>query len=258
MDKYEKRELEIIDKLKQGKSREEISIDYDYSTWKSLDIFMRRRGYIWRGDKNIYELETTNIDNIRDELISGISIKAEQVVNRIDNGEDPRDLAKSLGFSDHREMGEYMEEEGLSWDSELGNYIESEGEISHAKGRNTNLESTTGNLEARLETESMDINLAGIEKYIPILELLYEHRDSLSELLLNNDSNDVPNYIIPGAAKAKTIYMSDKLGRLLADFTSKNGGSISQRSVVETGIIMYLKKYGGSYKKDVEMLLNKK
>lgn len=50
--------------------------------------------------------------------------------------------------------------------------------------------------------------------------------------------------------------MNDKIARLMADFTSNNG--ISQREVVEAGIIMYLKKYGGSYKRDVEMLLNKK
>ena len=46
MASYDKRELEIIDKLKQGRTREDIAKDYDYSTWKSLDIFMRRRGYI--------------------------------------------------------------------------------------------------------------------------------------------------------------------------------------------------------------------
>ena len=48
--------------------------------------------------------------------------------------------------------------------------------------------------------------------------------------------------------------MNDKIARLMADFSTTN--NISQREVVETSIILYLKQYGGSYKKDIELLLN--
>lgn len=54
----------------------------------------------------------------------------------------------------------------------------------------------------------------------------------------------------------KSIYMNDKLARLMAGFSSSN--NISQREIVETSIILYLKKYSGSYGKDIENLLNKK
>ena len=84
--------------------------------------------------------------------------------------------------------------------------------------------------------------------------MLYENRDRLSEVLLENDQGNIPKYIVPGAAKTKSIYMNDKIARLMADFSTTN--NISQREVVETSIILYLKQYGGSYKKDIELLLN--
>ena len=148
MSSYDKRELEIIQKLKEGRTREDIAKDYDYASWKSLDIFMRRRFYIWNGEENIYEPETTNTDNIRDQLISNISIKAEQVMNRISEGEDPRQIAKSLGFDDgHREMADYMEREGLIWDSEEGNYVESNVKSSNSNDCLSNEKSNTGHSE---------------------------------------------------------------------------------------------------------------
>ena len=50
----------------------------------------------------------------------------------------------------------------------------------------------------------------------------------------------------------KIKYKINQGGRLI----QKTTNNISQREVVETSIILYLKQYGGSYKKDIELLLN--
>ena len=255
MSSYDKRELEIIQKLKDGRTREDIAKDYDYSTWKSLDIFMRRRFYVWNSDENIYEPETTNTDNIRDQLISNISIKAEQVINRISEGEDPRQIAKSLGFEGNRQMSDYMEKEGLVWNSQEENYVE--GNIKsingNVKGGDEKL-NTEDSVRSKKHEFSGNMDSGELSKYLPIFEMLYENRDRLSELLLEDNSGNIPKYIVPGASKTKSIYMNDKLSRLMADFASNNG--VSQREIVEAGIILYMRRFGGSYKKDIDLLLN--
>lgn len=43
---YDKRVKEILEKLESGRSRESISEDYNYSTWKSLDVYMRRLDFL--------------------------------------------------------------------------------------------------------------------------------------------------------------------------------------------------------------------
>lgn len=260
MSSYDRRELEIIQKLKDGRTREDIAKDYDYASWKSLDIFMRRRMYIWNSDENIYEPEKTNTDNIRYQLISNISIKAEQVINRIADGEDPRQIAKSLGFEEgNRQMSDYMEKEGLIWDSEEENYVE--GNIKSTNS-NASLSSKESELEDSVRSKKdeirknidLEVDSEELSRYLPMFEMLYENRDRLSELLLEDNVGNIPKYIVPGASKTKSIYMNDKLSRLMADFASTSG--ISQREIVETSIILYMKRFGGSYKKDIDLLLS--
>lgn len=260
MSSYDKRELEIIEKLQQGRTRADIAEDYNYTTWKSLDIFMRRRDYIWNGDANIYEPETTHTESIRDQLISNIPIKAEQVINRIAEGEDPRQIAKSLGFDGgHREMADYLDKSGLIWSSSAKNYVEKDIGDVNSKVRVSSEKHHTDDFQRSKKEDfekniNLGANLGDLEKYLPLFELLYENKERLSELLLGSESGSMPKYIVPGPAKTKSIYMNDRLSRLMADFSATN--NISQREIVETSIILYLKQFGGSYKKDIERLLD--
>ena len=92
------------------------------------------------------------------------------------------------------------------------------------------------------------------EQDIPVLELLYDNKDKLSELLLEKNVSIIPSYAVPGTAKNKSIYMSDLLGRLLEDFSGTK--NLRQKEIVETALIEYFKKYG--YKEEVKLLLNKR
>lgn len=251
---YNKRVKEILEKLEAGRTREDISDDYKYSTWKSLDIYMRRKGFRWNGSKNIYEPEITRLDSIKDDLLSTIPLKAERIIDKFDEGLDPRTIANDMGFNDHRELAEYMKDNSLKWDSELNNYIEvlgfntGEYNIEETKKEDSVEEKPSKNNSTGIEN-SIDIN-----KFIPILELLFDNKDKLSELLIEKNVSNTPSYAVPGVSKNKSIYMSDLLGRLLEDFSKTK--NISQKEIVQTSLVEYFQKYG--YHEEVKLLLNKR
>ncbi len=251
---YTKKVKEILEKLDAGRDRNSISEDYNYSTWKSLDIYMRRKGFRWNGSENIYEPEVSRLDSIKEELLSTIPLKAERIMDKFDEGLDPRTIADDMGFNSHREIASYMKENSMKWDSELGNYIQ----VFNLVDKDNRIEEDKDDIIIEDEDiitadvsmyESKDMN-----KYIPILELLYKSKDKLSSMLLENNTSIIPSYAVPGVAKNKSIYMSDLLGRLLEDFSQTK--NVKQKEIVQTALIEYFKKYG--YNQEVKLLLEKK
>ena len=61
----------------------------------------------------------------------------------------------------------------------------------------------------------------------------------------------IPRYAIPGMARTKAIYMSDKVANVMGEFSREK--NVTQREIVEAAIVEYLQKYG--FKQEVEMLL---
>ena len=91
-------------------------------------------------------------------------------------------------------------------------------------------------------------------RYLPLLKMLGDNKDKLLDLIVVDSKGIIPKYAVPGTPKTKSVYMSDLLSRLMAEFcTSKN---LSQRDVVEGSIIDYLKRHG--YKQEVDKLLSKR
>lgn len=255
---YNKRVKEVLEKLSMGRSREDISEDYKYSTWKSLDIYMRRKGFRWNSNDKMYDPEITRLDSIKEDLLSSIPLKAERIMDKFDDGLDSRTIANEMGFNDHRELAEYMKNNNLKWDSELGNYIEV---LSFNDDIDDSIENIREDLIADvmenklIDTENIEIDTTiDIQKYLPLLELLYDSKDKLSEILLDKNTSIIPSYAVPGVSKNKSIYMSDLLGRLLEDFSQTK--NVSQKEIVQVALVEYFKKYG--YKEEVRLLLDKR
>ena len=61
----------------------------------------------------------------------------------------------------------------------------------------------------------------------------------------------IPRYAIPGMARTKAIYMSDKVANVMGEFIREK--NVTQREKVEAVFVEYLQKNG--FKQEVEMHL---
>lgn len=253
---YDERVNATIKGLMEGKTRENLAEEFSLGGWKSLDIYMRRKGFVWDGANSTYIPATNKADKILEELSSSVSVKAEMIVKRIEelgDDNDPRAIAKEFGFKDHRELGIYMETNNLSWDSDKKNYVPMiKGFSEAANDESASLDNVFKLPVTNLKTES--VTMESLEAYLPLLQVLLENKDRLLTLLMPNSDGQVPRYAVPGKCSTQSIYMSELLGRLMKEYCeSKN---LKQRDVVEGALVEYFKRYG--YQREVDKLLQKR
>lgn len=257
---YKEREIDILDKLNNGYTREEIYAEYGYVSWRSLDGFMRRKGYIYKD--GTYQKPEEMREKMLKNLNSEIPYKASLIAREFEEkGEmiDPVHVAKKFGFSDCGEMNQYMRESGLyyksasqKYETKLQNEKVSERTDRNVSKRNVEKEQAAmQQLSAQMSVASDDKDLM---QYIPLLNYLSGHKEQLIDLLNVASVEQIPRYLVPGTPKVKSIYISDLLIQILDDFArSKN---VTIKEICEGAIIQYLSKYG--YKSEVEMLLEQK
>ena len=213
---YDNRVQEIIRSLTEGKSREEIAKRYDYSTWRSLDMYLRRKGFTWDSKVKNYVPYVTVV-----QLKKATSIappKVSLVMSLFDGGgQDPRAVAKQVGFRDHRELADYMKHKGYVWSSEGNNYVELVGEILEEPVTETRSKLKEGkllSLQIAEQAEPVDHM-----NYLPLLDMLERNKERLIDLLMpESEAGTVPHFAVPGAMKSKSVYMSDLLSNLVAQF----------------------------------------
>ena len=250
---YTKRAKEILAKLDDGKTRDEIAEDYDYSSWKSLDIYMRRKGF--RYDGETYVPDEPEVESIVPEKAGS---KETLIISLFDDGKDPRTIAKRTGFDDHRELANFMEKRGYSWSSQKENYLREEGPAQ----KEQNVTSISEKKEAKMPANAA---LAAkppkpgvpaiLEEYLPLLRKLKAKEEELDLLLAKNGGDGkVPKYAVPGESSTKSIYMSSRLIGLLEEFSDMK--NVSQREIVEGALVEYFESYG--YKEETHSLLNRK
>jgi len=258
---YDQRVNDTLAGLLSGETREALAESFNLANWKSLDIYMRRKGFVWDSHNQTYIPATTRMDTILEELDTGNPVKADMIIRRFEemgDDSDPRSIAQEFGFTDHRAMGEYMESKQLFWNSETKNYgvmfddaqVESMAEIDNLETQT--IQSVRKN---QLKTEMInDDSLAELEAYLPLLDMLLQNKDRLITLLMPQSDGTVPRYAVPGKCSTQSIYMSELLGRLMKEYCeSKN---LKQRDVVEGALVEYFKRYG--YQREVDKLLQKK
>ena len=256
---YDDRVNFVLKELENGTARAQIVEMLGVSNWKTIDMHMRRRNFVY--DKSIKKYvpkvapeETKPIVSIPTK-IARILDKFEQYGKEV----NPQFVALEHGFSDAKEMAKYLVDNGYYWSSEKFNYVSA-----HLPNLNSNESNTHGDMIEMLSdsqilvrgetfSESLGKSMS-IEKYVPLLEFLHRNQSTLQEILLQQSHGNIPKYAIPGTAKTKSIYMSDLVSMLINEFCHDK--NLSQREVAEAAFIEYMKKYG--YEREVGLLLQKR
>jgi hypothetical protein len=245
---------QILKGLSEGKSREQLAEEMEYKSYKSLDIFMRRKGYDWdKRQKNYYpkseEQETFP------EYPKG---RAGSIITMLRGGGDIKEVAKHFRFDDHRAMAIYMAGKGFYWDQESQNYAfrgsESESEStqdklsSHEPSKDKEEEKKR---EGKVEKNKKD---SEFERFLPILEFLEKNEEALrGSISLQSNIGSIPRYTLPGISTTKSIHMVWGLEQLIREYSKEK--NIPQKEIVEIALIEFFRKYG--YHREVETLIGK-
>ncbi|RCW58583.1 hypothetical protein [Halanaerobium sp. ST460_2HS_T2] len=244
--KYNEKVEYILQELGKGRSREDLAAEYDYSNYKSLDIYLRRRGFRYDSEKENYvpdlpeeEVVVPENANSKVTLIITMFIK---------ENADPKKIAESAGFEDHREMANYMQRQGYSWSTTQQNYRPAKN-----KGVEEEKEDDSGPESAEVLTEKKEmLQSSSLQKFIPLLQKLQQKEEELFALVDGNSDGTVPKYAVPGQSTTKSIYMSKSLAHFLEEFSDVK--NLSQREIVEAALVQFLKQYG--FKTEMETLLS--
>lgn len=249
---YDQRVTETLAGLMEGKTREALAEMFGLANWRSLDTYLRRKGFTWDSHNQTYIPAVTNADSILEELESGAPFKAEMIMKRFEemgDDSDPRTIAREFGFRDHRELGEYMESKQLLWDSGKKNYV-----LMIENSHDGTMEETDSLKDSVFKTNGNDGEFSvELDPYLPLLQMLLKNKDRLVTLLMPQSDGALPRFPIPGKAGSQTIYFSDALIRLMKEYCdSKN---VKQRDVLEVALVEFFKRYG--FQREVDKLLAK-
>jgi hypothetical protein len=238
---YDAKVRKIMELLK-FKTRDEAAEELGYKNYKSLDMYMRRKNFRFDSEASQYVPQENTTHKLDRDPKSYAPTKVVSIITAFEAANpDPRLIAKQEGFTDHKEMAEYMTTKGYEWNAYKNNYVKTVGRV----------EEKTAD-EVIKETVSNQSPPSDIDEYIPFIRFIYEKRDDIYSLLSGTqEDGTIPRYVIPGIVKTKAIYMSDMVSKLTAEFSKEK--NISQREVVEGALIEYLQKYG--FKREIETLL---
>ncbi|NLI90545.1 MAG: hypothetical protein GX366_09150 [Epulopiscium sp.] len=230
----------VLSSIDTGKDTDSIAKDLGYKNYKSLDMFMRREGYVKekrlgnyypKNGRGIIPFET-------DSHRASVTAKTVEIIQRFTSGEmTPKRIAHESGFESAKEMANYMKSKGFIWDSSRNNYVAENGE-----------EVETDKIEGKEE-------LVGLGNYIHLLAYLESRKEKIVELLEGDATGEagiLPRYVVPGIFITKSVHMSNQLDQMVRDFSAD--GNISQKDIFEVALIDFFKKYG--YHKEIETMLS--
>jgi hypothetical protein len=256
---YDEKVNYILTALKNGKSREEIADDLNYSSYKSMDMYIRRKNFLWDADRGTY-VPKVDDPGFENKKLTGISSKSDLIISLFaDDGSDPKTVAKKVGFNDHKDLADFMKRQNYIWSSDERNYIhQSEMEDDEEEKKKAAPETNGKELAAEIRKQvERQVNVAErLAKFTPVMEFLEENMDSLRELLAatedgEDSGGEIPHFAVPGTTKTKSVYMADRLAELVTEFSKVR--NVSQRDIFEAAVIEYLRKYG--YRDAVDSLL---
>lgn len=241
--KQDERVHEILMKLAQGKSRDEVAKELNHRNYKSTDVYMNRKGY--RYDRQMQNY----VPKIEEKVVLVNTSKATRVIELLEvHTDEPMLVCQKLGFKDMQKLGDYMGMEGYQWNTELNNYERKPQEI--ATGRNEFIEDMP---RPSKTVEVQEVEQTELTSYLSLLKLLKNNEERLTEILIPyGKGGSIPRYTIAGVAQTKTVQMINTLGNLVSEFAKEN--NMSQRDLFEVALIDFFRKYG--YEKEVVQLLN--
>ena len=241
---YDAKVKKVLEMLK-FKARDEVAEELKYKNYKSLDMYMRRKNFIFDSKEQQYVSSYKKIEKADKDPKNYAPVKVVSIITAFEEVDvDPKTIAKKEGFKDHKEMAEYMANKGFEWNVYKNNYLKIVGKI-------------VENAEAEEPTEIDFKETSGkvpqaLEDYIPFIRFLYEKRDEVYQLLAGTqEDGKIPRYALPGLVRTKAIYMSDMVAKLAAEFSREK--NVTQREIMEAALVEYLQKYG--FKKEIDTLL---
>lgn len=256
---YDHRVEKIIQGLEEGKERGEIAGELGYKSYKGMDMYMRRRNFRWDRVQNTYIPKHATHKKQKIERSSNPG-RVAQTISLFQSHIDPKEVAVKVGFEDHNELASFMKDHGYIWSGEEENYVLETKEAYQEKLQYKDTQESVKEREEKTgkkrdsgkKKELMKKKIEEIDKYIPVIDLLYKNQENLTALLDKESSKEqLPRFLLKGDAKNKNIYMNRLLTNLLEEFSSEN--RIPQRDVVEGALIEYFRHYG--YER-IEDLLN--
>jgi hypothetical protein len=260
---YDEKVNMVINQLGLGKSREKLAEELGYTTYKSIDMYMRRKNFKWDSQIQNYIPDSGHKKYYITDEASIPTSKAYTVISLFDKNKptaDPRAIARLAGFRDHLEMAGYMKSKNYKWDSVKQNYVQeivNKETTEDIPKNNIDVVESKGtedyNTEFMLQNIS-NINEHSLERFIPLLEILEKHKNELINTIVpERDEAIVPRYIIPGVYITKSVHMANNLDRLVREFSREK--NISQRDIFEVALISFFRQYG--YRKEINAILNK-
>ncbi|MGI6584669.1 MAG: hypothetical protein ACOX3L_01725 [Lutisporaceae bacterium] len=238
---YSAKAKKIIEMLK-FQTREEVTKELNYKNWKSLDMYMRRKNFVYDSKQGQYIPKQERDRKTKEAYRNHAPDKVLRIIDAFDGeNSDPKGIAQNEGFEDHREMAEYMKTKGFEWNVYKNNYV-----------RIVGFQEESEPLEAFKEKKDGGKKEKVVDEFLPFIRFLYDRREKVYQLLDGvKEDGRIPRYAIPGMARTKAIYMSDKVANVMGEFSREK--NVTQREIVEAAIVEYLQKYG--FKQEVEMLL---
>ena len=233
---------EILTRLMKGEEREDIAKSLGQKTYKSLDMYMRRKGYRYDSRIKNYVVNVEPSESISD------GSKTSKIVKLLEEyADDPAMVCLKVGFKNMEELAAYMTSKSYKWNPSLQNYEKQSNHVSLEENvMDHPQESTVTTNHHQLSSE--------YEDYLPLLRMLQKNEDRLIELLMPYGRGaTIPRYTIKGIAKTKTVQMIHTLGDLVTEFSMEK--NVPQRDIFEVALIDFFRKYG--FEKEIERVLNK-
>ncbi len=229
----------INQQLLLGTSREELAETFNHKNYRTLDVFMRRKGYTWDRDQQVYVIKGIKPKGEMEKTPT--TKKLQQALKLFDEGKDPREVARQLGFKSHLALANYLKEKGYLWNHHTQRYEEQVGEIKEAAEPEKKADTLSGNGNG-------NGNGNGERE---LLQVLLQNKDQLAKLLQLEDHKNLPRYSLAGLRVSKTLQLSNKLNELIKEFTELK--NINHREFFEIAAIETMIKYG--YEAEVKGVL---
>ena len=256
---YDDRVNFVLNEMDKGNSREQIVKQLGLANWKSIDMHMRRRNFIFDKVTEKYVPKPTYEDP---GPIVSVPTKITRIITRFEElGKEanPNYIAAEHGFRNAKEMASYLLESGYYWSSEKFNYILAElpNPISSEKSTQKDNIRRLADFENLARDETFPESLGecmGTEKFLPMLEFLYQNLETLQSVLFQCTEGLITKYAVPGDAITKSFYISDLLALLINEFCKDK--NLKQRDVAEAAFIEYMRRNG--YEREVDLLIKKR
>ncbi|MDM5246437.1 hypothetical protein [Lysinibacillus sp. G4S2] len=215
----------VLELLKEGYSKDDLG-DYYEQNPKSVDIYMRRKGFRWCREEQTYVIKEENNEPKLEIAIQEVNTKAAQIVRMLDvKNPNIRQTVSKQGFGSIEEMGQYMKGQGYIWDEEIGNYRYDESSKTDVAESEQPITLPVGALDGEA-----------------IVQLLVRHQEKLLHLLQTEQTGSLQTYRFKGNKVNKTLTLASSAAALLEDYQKEY--NITQRSIIETALAEFLERHG--------------